>query len=134
MSVRKKERKTSSAQFLENAMQIHIETLRAVTKFPKRFTYLLTVHITDAAAHGHGQVKKGNSIFPSNRQEAQLRRECFLKAYAEYQNLLSQFFVAKEMFDVSENTIIKIVGLINDELNLLKALMKSDKERYKNLN
>ena len=133
MSVLKKERKTSSAQFLENALQIQIKTLRASTKFPKRYTYLLTSHLTDAAAHGHGQVKKGNSIFPLNQQEAQLRRECFLKAYAEYQNLLSQLFVAKEMFEISDGTMLELVGLIDDELKLLKAVMKSDRERYKDL-
>jgi len=133
MSVRKKERKTSSAQFLENALQIQIKTLQAITKIPKRYTYLLTVHITDAAANGHKMVKKGNSIYPTNQHEAQMRRDFFMNAYAEYQAELSQLFVAKEKFEISDGILLEVLGLIDDELKLLKAVMKSDKERYKDL-
>lgn len=133
MSVRLKERKTSSAQFLENALQIQIKTLRAITKIPKRYTYLLTVHITDAAANGHNMVKKGNSIYPTNQHEAQMRRDFFMNAYAEYQAELSQLFVAKEMFEISDGILLEVLGLIDDELKLLKAIMKSDKGRYKDL-
>lgn len=90
MSQIKSKRKTSSAQFLETALQIQITTLRRVAKFPKRFTYLLSVHLTDAAARGFEQVKKANSIYPKNQHEAQIRRDCLIKAYAEYQHLISQ--------------------------------------------
>ena len=133
MSQIKSKRKTSSAQFLETALQIQITTLRRVTKFPKRFTYLLSVHLTDAAAHGFEQVKKANSIYPRNQHEAQIRRDCLIKAYAEYQHLISQILVAEEMFEISENGIIQWMMLINDELALIKGLMDSDTRRYKNL-
>ena len=133
MSVLKSKRKTSSLQFLENALQIQLYTLRCVSKFPKRYTYLLSKHLTDAAAHGHEQVKKANSIYPRNKHEAQIRRDCFIKAYAEYQHLISQINVAEEMFEISENSIITWMNLINDELKLLKSIMKTDSDRYKKL-
>lgn len=133
MSQNKSKRKPSPAQFLENALQIQTTTLRRVAKFPKRFTYLLSVHLTDAAAHGYEQVKKANSIYPRNQHEAQIRRDCLIKAFAEYQHLISQILVAEEMFEISENGIIEWMKLINDELGLIKGLMDSDTRRYKNL-
>ena len=133
MSQIKSKRKTSSAQFLENALQIQVTTLRRVAKFPKRFTYLLSVHLTDAAAHAYEQVKKANSIYPRNQHEAQIRRDCLIKAFAEYQHLISQILVAEEMFEISENGMIEWMKLINDELSLIKGLMDSDTRRYKNL-
>ena len=133
MSQVKSKRKTSSAQFLENALQIQVTTLRRVAKFPKRFTYLLSVHLTDAAAHGYEHVKTANSIYPRNQHEAQIRRDCLIKAFAEYQHLISQILVAEEMFEISENGIIEWMKLINDELGLIKGLMDSDTRRYKNL-
>ena len=89
--------------------------------------------MTDAAARGFEQVKKANSIYPKNQHEAQIRRDCLIKAYAEYQHLISQICVAEEMFDVSENGIIQWMKLINEELGLIKGLMDSDLKRYKDL-
>ena len=57
----------------------------------------------------------------------------FLNAYAEYQAELSQLFVAQDMFDITDGRLIEVIGLIDDELKLIKAVMKSDKERYKAL-
>lgn len=114
-------------------MQIQIFTLRQCVKFPKRYRILFTQYLTEAATHACALVKKGNSIFPSNQHEAQLRRDCFLEAYAELQSLISQITTAYEMFPVEESVIVEWMRLIQQELSLLKSLMKSDKQRYKNL-
>ena len=133
MSVIKSKRGPSSAQFLETALQIQIFTLRQCVKFPKRYRILFTQYLTESATHACALVKKGNSIFPSNKHEAQLRRDCFLEAYAELQSLISQITTAYEMFPVEESVIVEWMRLIQQELGLLKSLMKSDKQRYKNL-
>lgn len=133
MSVIKSKRGPSSAQFLETALQIQIFTLRQCVKFPKRYRILFTQYLTESATHACALVKKGNSIFPSNQHEAQLRRDCFLEAYAELQSLISQITTAYEMFPVEESVIAEWMRLIQQELGLLKSLMKSDKQRYKNL-
>ena len=133
MSVIKSKRGPSSAQFLETALQIQIFTLRQAVKFPKRYRILFTQYLTEAATHACSLVKKGNSIFPGNQHEAQLRRDCFIEASAELQSLISQITTAYEMFPVEEHVIVEWIGLIQQELALLKALMKSDKQRSKNL-
>lgn len=133
MSVIKSKRNQSSAQFLETALQIQHYTLRQCVKFPKRYTILFTQNLTTTATNACTQVKKGNSIFPTNKHEAQLRRDCFLQAYAELQALISLISTAYDMFPISENAIVEWMRLINEELRLLKALMKADKQRYKNL-
>jgi len=133
MSAIKSKRGPSSAQFLETALQIQIFTLRQCVKFPKRYRILFTQYLTESATHACALVKKGNSIFPSNQHEAQLRRDCFLEAYAELQSLISQITTAYEMFPVEESVIVEWMRLIQQELGLLKSLMKSDKQRYKSL-
>ncbi len=133
MSVIKSKRGPSSAQFLETAQQIQIYTLRQCVKFPKRYTILFTQNLTTTATNACSLVKKGNSIFPGNQHEAQLRRDCFMQAYAELQALISQITTAYDMFPIPENAITEWMRLIREELVLLKALMKSDKQRYKNL-
>ena len=133
VSVIKSKRSQSSAQFLETAQQIQIYTLRQCVKFPKRYTILFTQNLTTAAANVCSMVKKGNSIFPTNQHEAQLRRDCFLEAYAELQVLISHITTAYDMFPMAENAIVEWMRLIREELGLLKALMKADKQRYKNL-
>ena len=37
------------------------------------------------------------------------------------------------VIEISDGTMLELVGLIDDELKLLKAVMKSDRERYKDL-
>ncbi|MBQ9229091.1 MAG: hypothetical protein IJ680_03500 [Paludibacteraceae bacterium] len=133
MSVIKSKRNQSSAQFLETALQIQQYTLRQCVKFPKRYTFLFTQNLTTTATNACTQVKKGNSIFPANKHEAQLRRDCFLQAYAELQALVSLISTAYDMFPIPENAIVEWMRLINEELKLLKALIKADKQRYKNL-
>lgn len=53
----------------------------------------------------------------------------FLEAYAELQSLISQITTAYEMFPVEESVIVEWMRLIQQELGLLKSLMKSDKLR-----
>ena len=76
-------------------------------------------------------MKKGNSIFPSNADDAKLRREHFIRAGAELQNLISQINVAYDMFPVSDKIMKQWMELIQKEIALIKNVIKKDKERYK---
>ena len=78
-------------------------------------------------------VKCANSIFPTNAHEVQIRRDYFLRAYAETQALISLINAAKELFDISGATLTTWMETIQLELNLLRGIMKNDKSRYKNL-
>lgn len=120
-------------QFLETASRIHIYTIKQVIKFPKKYTFYVSQKVASCASDAYAFVKRGNSIYPTNAHEVQMRRDFFLQAYAEYQNLISQINIAYNLFPIQENTMINWMSLINDELRLLKSVLKNDKTRYKNL-
>lgn len=131
MSVIKSKRGLSGVQFLDTARELHLFTLRTCAKFPKRYTFFITNNIVQCAINIHSYVKKGNSIFPSNADDAKLRREHFIRAGAELQNLISQINVAYDMFPVSDKIMKQWMELIQKEIALIKNVIKKDKERYK---
>ena len=62
-----------------------------------------------------------------------MRRDCFLKAYAELQSLVSQIELAHEIIQFDPNVLAEWSSLINTELKMVKAVLKADRERYKNI-
>lgn len=134
MSVVKSKRGQSSVEFLDTAHKILQETLRIVVKhIPKRYTFYLSQKIVGHATDGCSLVKQGNSIFVSKKEDAALRREYFMRAYAEYQAMVSQITIAHELFHFPDETMVRWMELISRELKVLKAVMQSDLARFKAL-
>lgn len=133
MSVLRSERDVSGLQFLNTARELQIYSIKKCVNFPKRYTFYVSQPIANIATRIHQYVKLGNSIYPTNAHEAQLRLDYFLKAKAEVNNLVSQIEVACELFDIEENSMKHWMSLVSTELKLLKALIKSDRARYKKL-
>ena len=75
MAVYKSKRGESSVQFIETARQLEAHTLACCMKAPKRYSFLLTQRIMDTASEVHDHVRAANNIWPTNRHEAQLRRD-----------------------------------------------------------
>lgn len=120
-------------QFVDTASKLHIYTVKQCVKFPKRYTFYVSQNISDTASEILKCVKSANSIYPTNAHEVQVRRDYFLRAYAETQSLVSLINDAKEMFDISGSAMTGWMELIQAELNLLKGILKTDKQRYKKI-
>ena len=134
MSVVKSKRSESVLEFLHTARELQIYTIRKCTNaIPKRYTFYLGVGIAESAKEIYRGVKRGNSIYPTNQHEAQLRRDCFIGAYAELENLASQVEVAQEIIGLDPRILKEWAELITREMRLIKAVLKADRERYKNL-
>ena len=133
MSVIRSSRSVSDVQFLYTARELQIYTIRKCVSFPKRYTFYVSQPLAAAATRVHEDVKRGNSIYPANQHEVQLRRDYFLQAVAELQNLVSQVEVAYELFRFDTNIMEHWMELVDTEIKLVKALLKSDKSRYKDL-
>ena len=131
MSVKKNLRGLSGVQFLDTALELQTYTIRTCVKFPKRYTFYISNNIVQSATNIHAFVKRGNSIFPTNADDARLRHEQFVFAVAELQNLISQINIAYDTFPIKENKIVKWMELIKTEITLVKSVIKKDKERYK---
>ena len=133
MSVIKSKRAVSDMEFLYNARKLQIYSIKKCVNFPKRYTFYVSQPLANAATRIYEQVKKGNSIYPTNQHEAQLRRDCFIKANAELQSMVSQLEVAQELFGIEMNTLKFWADIVDTEIRLVKAVMKADRTRYKDL-
>ena len=135
MSVVKSQRGIADMEFLNTARQLEIFSLRKCkNSIPKGYTFFLAQPIALSAKAVYSYVKKGNSIYPTNQHEVQLRRDFFLNAYAELQDLISQIEVAKEICNLNSDVMQEWSRLIFTEITLVKGVLEKDKQRYKNLN
>lgn len=134
MSVIKSKRGVSGVQFLDTAKDLDLFTMRTCVKYiPKRYTFYIAQPIIITASNIHSCVKRGNSIFPATARDVEMRREQFVMASAELQNLISKINIAYEMFPIADKIILKWLGLINQEISLLKNVIKKDEDRYKDI-
>jgi hypothetical protein len=133
MSVIRSKRTTSDMQFLATARALQLLTIRRCVGFPKRFTFYVSQPLAAISTRIYEDVKRGNSIYPTNQHEAQLRRDYFLSANAELQNIVSQIEVAVELFGIEGHVLEEWMGLVASEIKLIKAVLSKDKARYKDL-
>lgn len=140
MSVLKSKRGESVIQFLETARELEVYTIKQCAKLPKRFMFLITKDLVDLAKSIFNNVKSANSVYPTNAAELQLRTNYIIKANCALQCLISQLDIAREFIKHTDNDkAIKSkvwqtwADLITNEIKMLSALRKNDKERYKDL-
>lgn len=120
-------------EFLATARKLQIYTIQKCVNFPKRYTFYVSQPLSNAATRVYEYVKCANSIYPLNQHEVQLRRDYLLKANAELNNIASQLEVAQELFGIDMDTMMKWAEIVNTEIKLVKATMKADRDRYKDL-
>lgn len=126
MSVVRSKRGESEMEFLHTARELEMYSIRKCTNFPKRFTFYLNQPIANISTRIYENVKKANSIFPTNQHEVQMRRDYLLKANAELFNLVSQIEVAHEMFGLEPNVMSFWSELIEKEIRLIKAVVRKE--------
>lgn len=131
MSVIKSKRGESSVQFLDTARSLHIFTKQQCVKLPKRYTFFGIQQTYASSAKIMENVKRGNSTYPSNEHEAQIRRDYFMAALAELYVLLEYVNEIKFEFPVKDTIMLEWLGMITDEIRLLKGVLTRDKDRYK---
>ena len=133
MSVIKSKRTTSTMEFLAMARKLQIYSIQKCVNFPKRYTFYVSQPIANSATRVYEYLKRANSIYPLNQHEVQLRRDCLIQANAELNSLTSQLEVAQELFGIEMKTLQYWADMVNTEIRLVKAVMKSDRTRYKGL-
>ena len=136
MSVLRSDRKESDMQFIVNAMDLYSATVQYSNKIPKRYTFTVAQKITDKAGEILDHVIEGNSFPVSNQHEAQIRRDQFLMAMAKIRSLSCRIEAIKRIPNVQIldiGTVERWMKMLDKELILIKGVMKSDRERYKNL-
>ena len=140
MAVYKSKRGESSVQFIETARQLEAHTLACCMKCPKRYSFLLTQRIMQLSSEVHDHVRAANNIWPTNRHEAQLRRDELTKANNALQNLNPKLqllydgiLLNPEGYKWIHKAMQRWGELIAEEARLIAAVKKNDKARYKDL-
>ena len=133
MSVIKSKRGESEMEFIYTARQLEIHTIRKCAHFPKKYTFYVSQPLANMATRVHQYVKKANSVYPANQHEAQIRRDFLIRANAELQSMISEIEVAHEIFGLEPKEMTFWMDLVEREIRLVKAVMKKDRERYRNL-
>ena len=133
MSVPKHERGLSEQEFIYNARQLEIHTIKKCDNFPKKHKFSIAVPLVCIAREIHSNVKRGNNIYPLNQHEAQLRRDHFLEAKAALSDFVSLLEVAKEVIEFDANVFFHWMEFVDKQEKLIKGVLDKDRKRYKNL-
>ena len=133
MSVPKHKRHESYVEFLSNAYEILSFTIKQCVKFPKRYTFFLSNYIVKFADEALEKTIKANSIMPRNKIELQNRIDFLNEAIGACNNMIPRIKFAKETFTITDGVMIRWMEMLDKELNLLVGVIKSDRERYKEL-
>lgn len=135
MSVPIGKRSESSMEFLSNARDIEIIFIELRIKKPKRYTFFFD-KLLEYSFNLLSTVKAGNSIYPENKSEVEMRQRFFKEGIAYCQVLMSQIEVIRYKLQddgISINQVQQLSEKIVHEIKLLKGIISSDKDRYKNI-
>ena len=141
MSVYVSQRNVSKVQFLETARKLSAHTLTYCLKSPKRLTFFLTNDICHLARKVYYEANIANGINPRNKIEVQNRRTHFQLALAACENMEIPLSELKARLELNPKEYVKWKDfafqewgrLLLEEQKLLRAVMESDLERYKNI-
>lgn len=120
-------------EFLHNAMQIEIYTRQKCKKFPKSERFTTCAALIALAREARGLLARGNEIYPTNQHEAQLRRDCFIKAKSVYADFVQEIEICCRACGINMDILPEWMSLIDKEITLIRGVMENDRRRYKDL-
>lgn len=151
MSVLKRHQHTSAAEYVNTANKIYNETLQFLVKLSNRYARLIAPHTMQLASEVVANAEKANSIYPSSEERKALRQTHLLEARAALMALDVQMAHVYELCMLNpqgcftkssgdtvesveavkklDNMAMSLGTKIDDENELLKAVLKSDKRR-----
>lgn len=133
MSVIKSRRNESPVEFISTAEELESYTIDRAVSFPKRYDRFINQRLANMASEIHELVETGNGINPTCKHEAQMRRDCFMKALALIRPLVAKIKLADAKFRVGGERMRHWMSIVYKEKQLIQGILKRDKERYKNL-
>lgn len=133
MSVRKGDRGEGKLQVLNKARELKNYSLGPIKNekhFPKSTRWLYASPIAEEIRSACVCIRHANSVYVTNDEEYKYRRMEQVKAHASLDALLDLIDDAYDAGYISGNQVEHWTGLILKTDDLLKAWIKSDKEKY----
>ena len=126
---------------METARKLSAHTLTYCLKAPKRLTFFLTKDIFSLARKVYYEANIANGIIPTNKIDVQNRKMHFQQAISACENMELPLSELKARLELNpeeskkwnEFAFKEWGRLLLEEQRLLKSVMKSDLERYKNV-
>lgn len=144
MSVYASKRKESKVEFLRVAQDLTVYTARQIKKFPKAQRFIFADEILRLSIEIHDNIMRANSIYVHkgmSEMEFNMRREYLIKARSAIFSMSSlltvtlTFLLEGNNFFGSKEDAAKVfeawAEYLNKESVLIKAVMTSDIERYR---
>lgn len=131
MSVIVRKRKPSVIQYIETARKLVTHTIKYCRNFPKSAMFLITKDIVDNARQVYTNVLIANSIFPTTKQDIELRYEYLVTARGHINALDGLLGIAQDMWNlsISEYGWTHWGELMLEEITLINFVIKSDEKR-----
>ncbi len=133
MSVRKGDRSKGKLQVLNKARELKSYSLGIIKNekyFPKSTRWLYASPIVEEVRLACVCIRHANSVYVTNDEEYKYRRMEQVKAHANLDALLDLIDDAYDAGYISGKQVEYWTGLILQTDDLLKAWIKSDKEKY----
>lgn len=139
MSVYKSKRSTSAIQYVENARQLQVFTIKNCVKFPKRYTYIVVQKIANLVEDIDTHVRVAESMMPTNLHEAQLKRDELTYTFGLLNSLDDKLQLMYDIvsdnpnfkmeFKWLPNAMLEWGRLIQKERDLITGVKKREAER-----
>jgi len=132
MSVRKGDRGEGKLQVLNKARELKkysLTVIKSEKNFPKSTRWIYASPIVDEVRSACVCIRHANSVFVTNDDEYKYRRMEQVKAHAHLDALLDLIDDSYDAKYITENQVEYWTGLILQTDDLLKAWIKSDKEK-----
>ena len=123
-------------EFLNTAHELELQTIKMTMRenaIPKRYRYVLGRPLTDSARALNQYIIYANVIFPTNKEEYELRRNYQKKAVLEIKNMFEIMRIATELLPIKNGVLEEWIKLASLEENLLRKWIQADRQRYKDL-
>ena len=134
ISVHASQRPQSKAEFVIRARDLLIYSIKKSKGLEKSLTFFGKQSLYETAQKIREDVVRGNSIYPTCREDVLARHEHFRDARAGLYHLIHLIGVMEEVSSkLTHKSACYWASLCYQEISLVTAVMKSDSKRFKNI-
>lgn len=122
---------TQDAIFVQKMRQYHKYCYEKAIRVPVQYKEYLTESMLRMADDALVCVIKGNKKVPANKQEYEYREQMFQRAIRDLNSMQRPIYALWNIMLYSEAVLDEWSGQLEECLKLLRGVMKSDKQRFK---
>lgn len=131
-TVLKSQRNESKQDFLEDINNAFVESCKRIERLPKKLMVIKS-KMYDLIFEAHELVYEGNSIYPVNQHEVQLRRDKLILARAKLYSFKRTITAVKEITDIKTTSAAYWSSIIQKSIDSLGKIITANRRQFKNL-